>query len=1114
MNVLKMSAGYDLSKSTFDRGRSQEAVDFATRSVPKKPFAIPPVTATLSGCRGNETMRFDPLKDQFTQPAAEQKVLAFWDALHVFEKSHKAALDRPQFVFYEGPPTANGRPGIHHVISRTVKDLVCRYKAMQGFRVDRKGGWDTHGLPVEIEVEKALKLDSKSKVVEYGVAAFNQKCRESVFKYLEEWNDITRRIGYWLDLKDAYVTLKNEYIESVWWILKNYFDRGLIYKGYKTIPFCPRCGTGLSSHEVAQGYDLVRDPSIFVKVKAADGDFSYLVWTTTPWTLPSNAALCMKPDAQYVMVEHEGEKLVLAEALIGKVFHEDKNVLKRFKGSDFLKRKYIPLFDTFKDQSDKAFFVINGDFVTLEDGTGIVHIAPGFGADDYEIGMAYNLPVFQAIESNGIFKEFAGPYAGMFIKDADPLITKDLKKQGRLFKTEIYEHNYPFCWRCDSPLIYIARQSWYIRTTQFKEQLIKNNNAINWVPDEIRTGRMLDWLENNVDWALSRERFWGTPLPIWVCDNDKCGKLRAVGSVEQLRNEGVSVPAELDLHKPQIDDIKLKCECGGTMTRVPELIDVWFDSGAMPYAQWHYPFENKDEFNAKYPADFISEAVDQTRGWFYSLLAISTMLFDKPPFKNVVVLEFILDKEGKKMSKHKGNVVDPFVIVDKYGADPLRWYLVSTSNPWLPTRFDEDGLTEVVRKYFDTLRNTYSFFALYANIDDLVDRAAKENVTIEKFLENRAGEPETFDRWIMSRFNSLVKDVTDCFDKYEITRPVRAIQNFVIDDLSNWYVRNNRRRYWAKGDDPSKMRAYLTLYRVLDGVCRLSAPVTPFTAELLWKELAGADREKYGLPLSVHMTQFPKSDSAAVDSNLEEAMDSVRAIVSLGRAARSRKNLKVRQPLSRLLVSLPGKKGLERLHEYFEIIEDELNIKEVVPAADLDQYVTYSAKLNFKTAGPKLGAHVKAAAAFVTSLTSEQVKQFAQNGKLTFASQGESVALTGEEVDVHKIERDGFAVESDGGTTVALVTELTPELIDEGFAREMVNKIQNMRKSSGFEVTDRITVKVSSSDRLHAAMTRYDEFIRKETLADKMEFIHTGAVDGGAEWNINGEKAAIAVAKA
>ncbi|MEW6051894.1 MAG: isoleucine--tRNA ligase [Candidatus Zixiibacteriota bacterium] len=1060
-----------------------------------------------------KTMRFDPFKDQFSLPAAEEKILAFWQDQEVFHKAHDASLDRPEFVFYEGPPTANGRPGIHHVISRAVKDLVCRYKAMKGFRVDRKAGWDTHGLPVEIEVEKALKLDSKAKVLEYGIAAFNQKCQESVFKYLKDWDEITRRIGYWLDLDDAYVTLKNEYIESVWWILKNFFDRDLLYQGYKTVPFCPRCGTGLSSHEVAQGYDLVKDPSLFVKVKAADGDFSYLVWTTTPWTLPSNAALCMKPDADYVLVEHEGEKLVLAEALVHRVLGEDKTALKRFKGSDFLKRRYIPLFDIFKDKSDKAFYVINGDFVTLEDGTGIVHIAPGYGADDYEIGKAYGLPVLQAVEANGYFVKHAKPYNGMYIKDADKVITKDLKTAGRLFKIEQYEHNYPFCWRCDSPLIYIARQSWYIKTTQFKEQLIANNNAINWVPDEIRTGRMLNWLENNVDWALSRERFWGTPLPIWVCDKQGCSKLRAVSSVEQLRKEGISVPTDLDLHKPMIDTIKLKCECGSTMTRVPELIDVWFDSGAMPYAQWHYPFENKELFERKYPADFISEAVDQTRGWFYSLLAISTMLFDKPPFKNVVVLEFILDKEGKKMSKHKGNVVDPFVTVAKYGADPVRWYLLSTSNPWMPTRFDEDGLAEVVRKYFDTLRNTYTFFAIYANIDDVVSKANAADTTIEQYLERKAGPPERFDLWVMSRYHSLVKDVTDCFDRYEITRPVRAMQNFVIDDLSNWYVRLNRRRYWAKADDPSKMRAYLTLYRILEGVCRLSAPVSPFISELLWKELTGETRQRHNLPLSVHMMPFPEVDSALVNAELEDSMELVRTVVSLGRAARSRKNLKVRQPLARLLVNIAGANQFEKLTEDIDIIRDELNIKEVIAAVDLDQYITYAAKLNFKSAGPKLGGHVKAAQAHVGKMDSVAVKQFSQSGELSFDDNGTKVTLIADLVEVQRIERDGFAVESDGPVTVALSVKLTPELIDEGFAREMVNKIQNMRKSSGFEVTDHIMVRIGCAGRLKAATSKHEEFIRRETLARRIEFIEAGAVDGATEWNINGEKAAIAVAK-
>ncbi|HWR83433.1 MAG TPA: isoleucine--tRNA ligase [Candidatus Deferrimicrobium sp.] len=1083
-----------------------------------------------------KNMKFDTFKDNFSIPAAEEEVLKFWEDQRVFERSKEEAHNRPFFVFYEGPPTANGRPGIHHVIARTIKDLICRYKSMQGFRVDRKAGWDTHGLAVEIAVEQELKLESKSKIVEYGVSRFNQKCKESVFRYLEDWNALTRRIGYWLDLDDAYITLTNEYIESVWWILKNFFDRGLIYKGYKTVPFCPRCGTGLSSHEVAQGYDVAKDPSVFLKVKAVDGDFYYLVWTTTPWTLPSNAALCMKADADYVMVEHDGDKLLLAEALVSRVLGEDKPVLEKRRGKDFLKRRYEPLFDTFKEHTSDAFYIINGDFVTLEDGTGIVHIAPGFGADDYEIAQQYKLPVLQAIESNGIFKDFAGPYAGMFIKDADPTIIKDLKTAGKLFKKEIYEHSYPFCWRCDSPLIYIARQSWYIKTTQFKDQLIKNSNAINWQPDEIRVGRMLDWLENNVDWALSRERFWGTPLPIWICDDATCAAQRAIGSIDELQraetdphlrqlkgalvefsewDKATDFPATqaLDLHKPRIDEIKLACQCGGKMSRVPEVIDVWFDSGAMPYAQWHYPFENKDRFEQQYPADFISEAVDQTRGWFYSLLAISTMLFDKPPFKNVIVMEFVLDKDGKKMSKSRDNMVDPFVTVDRYGADPVRWYLLWTSNPWLPIRFDEDGLAEVVRKYFDTLRNTYSFFALYANIDEVMGSAEAESLSVEQYLERRAGDPERFDRWISSRYHSLVKNVTANLDNYEITRPVRAIQTFVIDELSNWYVRLNRRRFWAKASDPSKMRAYLTLYRILVGLCQLMAPVAPFMSELLYKQLLGANRGRYGLPLSVHMTAYPKPDESQIDLRLEEDMALVEKVVSLGRAARARTNLKVRQPLSRLLVALPEYIDTGRLTEYLGIVRDELNVKEVVPSADVDRYVSYSARLNFKQAGPKLGADAKQAAAFVTALDSKAVQQFAQSGQLTLALNDKQVTLTAEEVDVLRKEKEGFAVERDGPITVALVTELTDELVTEGFAREIVNKIQNMRKSSGFEVTDYITVQVRSSERLKAAATKYDEFIRRETLAHRIEFTDRVDVAHSQEWNINGEKAAIAVTK-
>jgi isoleucyl-tRNA synthetase len=1058
-------------------------------------------------------MPFNTLKDNFTIPSAEEKILAFWDAEQVFHKAHQQALERPNFVFFEGPPTANGRPGIHHVISRTFKDLVCRYKAMRGFRVDRKGGWDTHGLPVELEVEKKLGLDSKNKVVEYGVEQFNQKCRESVFTYLKDWNHITNRMGYWLDLDDAYVTLNNNYIESVWWILKQFYDRGLMYQGFKTLPFCPRCETGLSSHEVAQGYDLVKDPSIYIKVKAADGDFSYLVWTTTPWTLPSNAALCLKPDADYVIVDHEGEKLLLAEALVQKVFGAEQTVISRHKGADFSKRRYVPLFDTFKDQAEKAYYVVTGEFVTLDDGTGIVHIAPGFGADDYEVGLKHGLPVFQAIEPNGHFKDFTGRYKGMWIKDADPIIIKDLKIAGRLFKKEQYEHNYPFCWRCDSPLIYIARQSWYIRTTQFRNQLIANNNAINWVPDEIRTGRMLNWLENNVDWAISRERFWGTPLPLWICEERACGKTRAVGSIEQLRKEGIDVPVEVDLHKPMMDRIKLRCECGGTMQRVPEVIDVWFDSGAMPYAQWHYPFENKERFESQFPADFICEAVDQTRGWFYSLLAISTMLFDKPPFRNVVVLEFILDKEGKKMSKHKGNVVDPFTTIATYGVDPVRWYLVTASNPWLPTRFDLEGIAEVSRKLFDTLRNTYSFFTIYANIDTVLERADKEGVTVDAFLSKRAGAEELFDRWIVSKFNSLVKEVTARMDAYDVTPASRAIQYFVIEELSNWYVRNNRRRFWANDDDPSKLRAYLTLHRILAGVCQLSAPVAPFISELIWTELMGANRTKQGLPLSVHMTSFPIADESKIDNPLETQMGLAEKIVSLGRAARSRKNLKVRQPLSKLLVKLPKDADIGAIVGLKDVILDELNIKELGQADDIDKLVTFSAKLNFRVAGAKLGANVKAAQAWLASADPKALSGLVQTGRLTFTAGGNEITLTNEDVEVVRTETEGYAIEYDGGVAIALVTDLTPDLIDEGFAREMVNKIQNMRKTSGFEVTDSITVKVKTTERLRSAATRHQDFIRRETLALAIDFVDQNGSNGYTEWNINGESAAILVAK-
>jgi len=1060
-------------------------------------------------------MKFNQLKD-FNIPEIEAEILKFWEDNKVFEKSMEAAKDRPHFVFYEGPPTANGKPGIHHVLSRTLKDLVCRYKSMRGFRVDRKGGWDTHGLPVEIEVQKRLGIENKSDILDYGIDKFTARCKESVFEYIDDWKDLTRKMGYWLDLENAYVTLTDDYVESVWWILKNYFDRGLIYKGYKTVPFCPSCETGLSSHEVAQGYEEVSDPSLYVKVKAVDEDYSFLVWTTTPWTLPSNAALCMHPDANYVLVEYEGERLVLAEALAPTVLQVDYEILERKRGSEFAGKKYIPLFDTFKDKADKAFYIINGDFVTLEDGTGIVHIAPGYGADDYEIGQKFGLPVLQAVAADGHFVAGSGKYEGKFIKKADPVIIEDLKAEGKLFKIEQYTHNYPFCWRCDSPLIYITRHSWYIRTTQFKEQLLKNNNAIHWHPDEIRTGRMLDWLENNVDWALSRERFWGTPLPIWICDDEKCGHMTAAGSIEQIRKEGLDVPDEIDVHKPGIDEIKLKCEkCGGAMTRVPEVIDTWFDSGSMPYAQWHYPFENKEMFEIKYPCDFISEGIDQTRGWFYTLLAISTMLFDRESFKNVIVHSHILDKDGKKMSKSKGNVVDPFDIFDRFGADPLRWYLVYGSNPWLPKKFDEKQLGEIVRKFFDTLKNSYSFFALYANIDDIAGRAAKEADSIPEFLAKFAGKPDRTDKWIVSRFNTLVKKVTERLDDYDLTPPSRMIHDFVIDDLSNWYIRLNRRRFWAPGDDPSKMRAYLTLYEILGGTVKLIAPMAPFMAEYLWREMTaanGGDKDT-----SVHMESYPDFDESVIDAELEESMALAQKIVSIGRAARSRTNLKVRQPLAGIFVNIPGIGQFDKARAEFKIIRDELNIKEIDELEDVSGVVSYKGKLNFAKAGPRLGSAVKRIAGKVAELSSDELETLMKTDKIEVAIDGTSYHLSREEIDIEKLEKEGFAVESDDGITVALKTEIDDILRDEGFAREMVNKIQNMRKSSGFEVTDRINILVRAEEPLVSAVRKHESFICKETLADRIELVDSFSSEKGEgnekSWNINGIKADIVVSR-
>ena len=1052
---------------------------------------------------------FNELRKDFSFPELEKQILDFWKTEEIFRRSHAMREGAPEFVFYEGPPTANGKPGIHHVISRTVKDIVCRYKQMCGYRVDRKAGWDTHGLPVEIEVEKNLKLDSKAEIEKFGVAEFNKACKASVFRYVKEWDELTIRMGYWLDLDNPYVTCDNSYIESVWYILSDFFKRGLIYKGYKILPFCPRCETGLSSHEVAQGYREVADPSIYVKVKSADEDnLYYLIWTTTPWTLISNVALAVQPDADYIRIEHDGQHLILAEALANKVIGSEFKIIDRVKGSELEHKRYEPLFDYFKDSIENAYFITNADFVTLEDGTGIVHIAPAFGADDYSVGQKYDLPVLQAVASNGLFKNEVTDWPGMFIKDADPLIIKNLKERGVLFKKEKYLHNYPFCWRCDTPLIYYARKSWYIKTSQFKEQLLESNRQINWRPPEIGEGRFGEWLENNVDWALSRERYWGTPLPIWVCDS--CGATLSVGSRAELQELCDGVPDDLDLHRPYVDEVTFPCKCGhGTMKRTPEVIDCWFDSGSMPFAQHHYPFDRSDDFDKLFPADFISEATDQTRGWFYSLTAIATLFKKSPAFKNIVVIGFILDKDGKKMSKSKGNVVDPWEVMTKYGADPLRWYLIGSSQPWVPIRFDHEALAEMERKSIHTLKNIYSFFALYANLDKVCEREGDSTLSIAEYLKKKAGPKQEIDRWILSVLNSLVRTSIDRLNDYDLTPVVRRISGFVVDDLSNWYVRRCRRRFWAAADDADKYRAYATLYECLLTLSKLIAPFMPFISEFIYRELKGEVDE--GANISVHMEDFPTVDETAIDTVLENRMSAAQKIVNLARAARMRVNLKIRQPLSELKVILPRDVSASDLAHLKPIIAEELNVKKVTFSDDASEVTSLKAKLNFKLLGPKLGKGVGLAKEAISLISDHSLREFLNTGKLPLSVNGEEYILTADEVEIESVDREGYAAETDAGFTVAIATVLTEELIAEGFARELVNKIQSMRKTSGFDVTDRINVSLSSTEKVVSSAENFTEYIKSETLADSIDF--TAELPDGQNWNINGEEAVIQVAK-
>ena len=1010
-------------------------------------------------------------------PELEKQILKFWEKNKIFEKSISSRSEEKPFTFYEGPPTANGKPGIHHVISRTLKDLVCRYKTLKGYRVERKAGWDTHGLPVEIEVEKKLGIKHKSEVIDFGVEKYNQECRDSVFTYLDQWEKMTTRMGYWVDLDSAYITLTNNYIESVWWALKTLFDKGLIYKDYKIVPQDPQSESVLSSHELALGYRETKDPSVYALFKVKNSDEYFLVWTTTPWTLISNVALAVGPDITYVKILNKDKKIILAEELLS-IIDDDYEVLEKVKGSEFEGVEYEQLFDYVK-ATKKAFYVCAAEFVSTEDGSGIVHVAPAFGADDYDLSKKYDLPMMQPVTRGGLFTEEVTDFAGQFVKDADKEIIYKMKQEGKLYKKETITHTYPFSWRNENvPVIYYARESWFIKTTSIADRMIELNKTINWQPPEIGAGRFGNWLEENKDWALSRDRFWATPLPIWVSED---GDKFAVGSIAELKKgfieengkrKPVSEFEELDLHKPFVDKILFEKD-GKIYKRTPEVIDAWFDSGSMPFAQYHYPFENKEWFEKNaFPADFISEGIDQTRGWFYTLHAIATMLFDNVAFKNIIVNELILDKKGLKMSKSKGNTVDPFMLFDKYGADATRWYLVTNSPPWRPTLFDEDGLVEVQRKFFGTLLNTYSFFALYANIDKFKYKEAP--VPFEK--------REEIDRWIISRLNSLVDEYEKLMDSYEITKAARAVSSFTVDHLSNWYVRRCRRRFWKSEMNESKLAAYQTLYECLEIICKLISPFTPFLSEEIYQNLSSVTgKESYE---SIHLSEYPKVGKT--DKELELKMDIAQRVVYLTRAMRAKENLKVRQPLKKIVVAVePGMR--EALAIMKDVILDEVNIKELVILEDDSEIVQKSAKANFKSIGPRFGKQVKQVAAAITALGKSEISKLEAGEEISLSIDDSELTITKEDIIVVSSEIKGWAVESDGTVTVAIDKELNEQLIAEGLAREFVNRVQNMRKDAGFEVTDKIKIHYSGSELMIDAVELFNQYIANETLAESLQ---------------------------
>ena len=1036
----------------------------------------------------------------------EKKVEEFWKENHIFEKSMENRKEGETYTFYDGPPTANGKPHIGHVLTRVIKDMIPRYRTMKGYMVPRKAGWDTHGLPVELEVEKKLGLDGKEQIEEYGMEPFIKQCKESVWKYKGMWEDFSSTVGFWADMEHPYVTYYDDYIESEWWALKEIWNKKLLYKGFKIVPYCPRCGTPLSAQEVSQGYKTVKERSAVVRFKVVGEDAYFLAWTTTPWTLPSNVALCVNPDETYCKVKAaDGYTYYMAEALLDKVLgklakeegEKAYEVLETYKGTDLEYKAYEPLFacagEAAAKQKKKAHFVTCDTYVTMSDGTGIVHIAPAFGEDDSRIGRNYDLPFVQFVDGQGnLTKET--PYAGVFVKKADPMVLTDLDKEGKLFDAPKFEHEYPHCWRCDTPLIYYARESWFIKMTAVKDDLIRNNNTINWIPESIGKGRFGDWLENVQDWGISRNRYWGTPLNIWQCE---CGHMHSIGSRQELfEMSGDERAKTVELHRPYIDEITLKCpECGGEMHRVPEVIDCWFDSGAMPFAQHHYPFENKELFEQQFPANFISEAVDQTRGWFYSLLAESTLLFNKAPYKNVIVLGHVQDENGQKMSKSKGNAVDPFDALNKYGADAIRWYFYINSAPWLPNRFHGKAVVEGQRKFMSTLWNTYAFFVLYANIDNF--DPTKYNLEYDQL--------PVMDKWLLSRLNTTVQAVDNDLANYKIPEAARALQEFV-DEMSNWYVRRSRERFWAKGMEQDKINAYMTLYNALVTIAKTAAPMIPFMTEDMYQNLVrSVDKDAAE---SIHLCDFPTVNEAWIDKDLEADMKELLEIVVLGRACRNTANIKNRQPIGTMYVKAEKKMG----EFYTDIIADELNVKEVKFADDVESFISYSFKPQLRTVGPKYGKLLGGIRQALTDINgTAAMNELRTNGVLKLDINGNDVELTEEDLLIETAQTEGYVSESDGETSVVLDTNLTPELIEEGFVREIISKIQTMRKEAGFEVMDKIVVYAHGNDKIQEVMKAHEDEIKSEVLADEMVL---GETDGYVkEWNINKEAVTMGVKK-